>query len=143
MTKARQGTLFGTSLNPISRLKAAMRQAIKDSRYSREQICDRMNRAASIENLTNGRGGRISIAALDGWVAETKSNLLPISLLPLFCYATESLLPLQVIAGCLDATVIDCKDAKLLALAKIDMEAKELARRKRHLQQEIEGNYHE
>lgn len=117
MSEGRQGNLFeggrdsgsrpnGPPLNPAPRLKAAMRQAMSESWLSRAQIVDRMNERAAREGLGNGRGNRISLAALDGWVAETKANLIPVNLLPLFCRAAETLLPLAVLAGCLDAGVI-------------------------------------
>ena len=77
---------------------------------------------------------------MDGWLAETKNNLIPVALLPCFCWAAGSLEPLRVLAACLEATVIDAQEEKLLALAKIDMETKRLARRKRLLQLEVESH---
>jgi hypothetical protein len=120
-----------------------MRQAIKDSRFSREQICDRMNERAKTEGLSGGRGNRITVAALDGWVAETKVNQIPVNLLPLFCWATESVLPLKILASCIDADVIDRKDAKILALAKVEIEAQRIARKRKRLKQEIEDVLYE
>lgn len=143
MSRGKQGNLFGPSLNPVFRLKAAMRQAMSESRFSRAQIADRMNEAAAREGLNLGRGHRITTAVIDAWVAESKTNLIPLSLLPLFCWAAESLLPLQVLAGCLGATVIDPQDARLLALAQTDLEVKQLTRRKRQIMQEIEETNHE
>lgn len=134
----RQQSLFGPSLNPTSRLKAAMREAIRSGKYSREQIVDRMNEAARQEGLGGGRGSKISVAALDGWMAETKGNMIPVGLLPLFCWATESVEPLLVLAACLNATVITEAESKLLELARIDQETKRLARRRRILASEIE-----
>ena len=44
------------------------------------------------------------LARLDGWVAETKGNLISLALLPLFCWAAGSLLPLEVLADGLGAS---------------------------------------
>ena len=120
-----------------------MRQAIKESRFSRDEIVDRMNRAGAAEGLTGSRENLVTVAALDAWVAESKSNLIPLRLLPLFCGAVESLLPLKVLADCLGAEVIDADEAKILALAKIDLEVKRLARQKRRLSQELQERTHE
>ena len=138
MPGSRQLPLFGPSLNPISRLKSAMRQAVKDSKFSREQIVDRLNEVAASEGLRLGRSDRITLAALDGWLAESKDgHLISVALLPAFCQATESLLPLKVLAACLGADVITEGDGKILALARVELEQKRLVRQKRRLQQEI------
>ena len=138
MSEPRQLHLFGPSLNPVSRLKSAMRQVVKECRFSREQICDRMNKMAISEGVGGGRSDKITVAALDAWLAESKANAISVSLLPIFCQAAESLLPLRVLANCLDAEVIDKKEAKILALAKLELEARKLAKRKKRLQSEIE-----
>lgn len=144
MSEGRQLPLFGPSLNPVSRLKEAMRQAIKESDMSREQICDRMNRVLSSEGLRRGRGDNVTVAALDAWVAESKEgHLISVALLPAFCSAAESILPLKVLAACLEAEVIDKTEANLLALAKLDIQSKKLARKKRWLQRELEESFHE
>lgn len=139
MSEGRQLHLFGPSLNPVSRLKASMRQAISESRYSREQIVDRMNSIAASEGLKTGRSNKVSLAALDAWVAESKEgNVISVGLLPAFCLAADTLLPLKVLASCLQADVIDHKEVKVLSLAKMEIESKKLARQKRRLQREIE-----
>lgn len=137
-SRNRQRPIFGPSLNPLSRLKAAMREAIASGNYSRAQIVDRMNEAAKMEGLGNGRGARLTAAALDGWLAETKGNMIPVGLLPCFCWAVESLEPLRVLAGCLGAEVIGEGDAKLLALAKLEKEERRLAKAKRRLRLEMD-----
>lgn len=143
MSEGRQLNLFSPSLNPVSRLKAAMRQAIKGGRYSREQICERMDKLASSEGLRTGRSDRISLATLDAWVAESKTgHVIPLELLPAFCMASESMLPMQVMAASVGMQVIDERDAKILTLAKMEIETKKLARQKRRLQREIEEDYH-
>lgn len=134
----RQLGIFGPSLNVTSRLKAAMRDAVKSGKFSREQIVDRMNEAARREGLGGGRGSKITVAALDGWMAETKGNMIPVGLLPLFCWAAETIEPLRVMAACIDAIIITEEESKLLELARLDQEAKRLARRRRILASEID-----
>lgn len=84
----------------------------------------------------------MTLAALDGWVAETKDNLIPVQLLPAFCWAAESILTLKVLADGLGAQVVDAREAKLLALAKIEREAERLARARRRLLRDLEEDGH-
>ena len=115
-----------------------MRQAVKDSKWSREQIVDRLNEIAGSEGLRLGRSDRITLAALDCWLAESKDgHLISVALLPAFCRSVESLLPLKVLAACLGADVITEGEGKVLALARVELEQKRLVRQKRRLQQEI------
>ncbi len=137
MGKGRQLDIFQPSLNPVSRLKAAMRLAIKEGRWSREQVVERMNEAAAIEGLSNGRGQRLTVAALDGWMAESKGNMIPVGLLPLFCWAAENMGPLKVLAACLEGEVIGPEEKKLLEWARLEQEGRKLARRKKRLAEEI------
>ena len=72
----RQTNLFQeANTNPVSRLKGAMREAIRSGKLSQEDIVDRMNELARRDGLGGNRGNRITVAALDGWVAETKGTL--------------------------------------------------------------------
>ena len=137
MVGKNQLNIFKPSLNPVSRLKAAMRSAIKSGKWSREQIVDRMNEVAAMEGLSNGRGGRITVAALDGWMAETKGNMIPVGLLPLFCWAAESLEPLRILAACLEGEVIGEEDRRLLEWARLEQESRRLAKRKKKLAEEL------
>lgn len=134
----RQGNLFGPSLNPTLRLKGAMRQAVKDCRFSREEIVARMNAQAVLEGLGGRRNQKLTVAALDGWLAESKETLPPVEILPLFCWAAESLLPWQVLASCNGAEVITDDDLVLMELARVDRESKKLSRRRASLVQQIE-----
>lgn len=142
---ARQLPLFGPSLNVTSRLKASMREAIRACNLSREEIVDRMKTTAITEGLGGGRGSTITLANLDAWCSETKSNLIPVSLLPMFCHITRDLTPLKVLAGPLDAGIVDSKEMRLLAWAKIEAQSRELARKRKKILSEIEGasNGHE
>lgn len=117
----------------MSRLKAALKLSIDNSGLSREQVVDRMNRAAAAEGLGNGRGRRITTAALDGWLAQAKGNMIPVDLLPIFCWATGSLEPLRVLAACNEAEVISREEGTLLAMAKVDREMRRLQKKRRQL----------
>jgi hypothetical protein len=65
---AQQLNLFGPSLNVTSRLKTAMREAIRNCLLSREEIAERMKALASMDGLGGGRGSKISLPNLDAWV---------------------------------------------------------------------------
>lgn len=78
-------------LNPKYRLKAAIRQMLAESGYSRAQIVDRMNQAAPVEGL----GKRVTLTQLDTWAAASKPQLPAAEQLPALCWAAESLLPLH------------------------------------------------
>jgi hypothetical protein len=134
----RQGNLFGPSLNPCLRLKGALRQAVKESSYSREQIVERLNERARLEGLGGRRTQKLTLAALDGWLAESKETLPPVELLPLLCWATESLLPWRVLVSCNGAEVISGEERVLMELARVDREAKCLARKRVRLSQQLE-----
>ena len=72
----------GSTLAWEGRLRALLAGAIKGSRYSREEIARRMTEAS---------GDEISRAMLDAWTARSKPHRFPLSLLPAFCHATESM----------------------------------------------------
>jgi hypothetical protein len=98
-----------------------------------------MRSLACIDGLGGGRGSTISAASLDAWCSETKSNLIPLNLLPIFCRVVGDMTPLKVLAHPLDGEIIDSKEARLLAWAKMEVQAKTLARKKKKILSEIEG----
>ena len=138
MSEPKQLPIFGPSLNPASRIKCAMREAIKKSGKSRDEICDRLNAIAASEGLRLGRSDKVTLSLLDAWVAESKSHIIPVTILPAFCKATRCDLPIRILASSLGLDLVDEREAKILTLAKLDLELKKISRRKRHLQQEIE-----
>lgn len=136
---AQQLNLFGPTMNVTSRLKAAMREAIRSCKLSREEIADRMKAIAKSDGLGGGRGSTISVANLDAWCSESKANLIPSNLLPLFCRVTGDISAVAVLAAPLQATLVDKKDAQLLEWARIEVQAKQIAKRRKRILSEIEG----
>ena len=147
MSREKQGSLWcnpengarrfdAPPLNLLSRLKAAMRQAAGQSRFSREEIVDRMNRQAEVEGILARRGRPISLAALDGWLAGSKNNLPDPELLALFCWAAENSGPVGVLAGSLEARLIDEDQGRVLDWAENELKIKHLCKRRRQLEPE-------
>ncbi len=134
---AEQLNLFGPTLNVTARLKAAMREALHKSDFSREQIVDKMRMLAKADGLGGGRGSTISLPNLDAWCSETKPNLIPVNLLTLFCHVTKDLGPLKVLAHPLQGTVVGRREQKLLAWAEIEVQAKHLAKKRKRILSEI------
>jgi len=127
------------SLNPVPRVKEAMRQALKACALSREQVVDRMNGLARAEGLsTNGRAKKASNDMLDKWVAESGEHLIPWKLLPIFCHVVGDLSPLKALAAPLGADVITIDEKKLLKLARAEREIKQLRRLKKQIETEID-----
>jgi hypothetical protein len=147
MSREKQGSLLnrpeegarGDSAPPLnlgSRLKAAMRRAVRESRWSREQIVDRMNAQAVVEGVLPRRGGKFTQAALDGWLAASKANLPDPVSLALFCWAAESRGPVGVLAGSLEAGVVGEEKLRLLAWAENRLALRRLQRRDKQLEPE-------
>lgn len=130
----KQLSIYGPSLNVVSRVKAAMREAIRKSELSRQEIVDEMNRLAQQEGVGGTRGAKITVTNLDAWVAETKPNLIPIHLMTLFCVIVKNSTPIEVMAmPCLDFQ----KKLKLAAYAEAEIAAKQAAMKKKRILSEI------
>jgi len=127
------------SLDPTHRIKLAMKEALKTTSLSREQVVDEMNRLAAAEGLTtNGRSQKVTLALLDKWLAPGATQyLIPLKLLPIFCAVTGSVAPLQALAAPLSARMISAKEEKLLEWARLEVERRRLRKRARQLAQEV------
>ncbi|MGP8051606.1 MAG: hypothetical protein ACLPYB_13485 [Desulfobaccales bacterium] len=121
-------------LNPRPRLKEAIRQTLAACRFSRPQIAERMNLAFKAEGLAN----RVSVPRLDAWAADSKPNLPGVEELPVLCWAAESALPLAALNGCLRLRLISEEEGRLLELARTERQIKELVRRRRRQEIELE-----
>ena len=116
-----------------------MREAIKESGLSREQISDRIKSIASVEGLGGGRGSTVSPDNLDAWCAEGKTNIIPVNLLPVFCHVVGDIMPLAILARPLGGEIVDGKEAMLLAWARCEFQARDLAKQRKRILSEIEG----
>ncbi|WP_456370846.1 hypothetical protein [Thermodesulfatator atlanticus] len=126
-------------LDPTHRIKLAMKEALRNTSLSREQVVDEMNRLAAAEGLTtNGRSQKVTLALLDKWLAPgATQHIIPLKLLPIFCTVTGSVAPLQALAAPLSAWVISAEEEKLLEWARLEVERRRLRKRARQLAQEV------
>lgn len=126
-------------LNPVHRLKTAMRDALKACPLSRTQVISAMNELADRDGLPCcGRTKKIMEDTLDKWVAAgAVEHLIPLKLLPIFCFVTGSSLPLLALAATIGAEVIGPEDRKLLEWARAESRRRHLTKEARRLAQEV------
>lgn len=106
------------SLNIAHELKRAMKVALANSRFSRDQISDEMNKLADLEGVK----GRVSKAVLDGWLKTSDLSRLPsLPWLVIFCKTLNSVFPLQPIASALDSEIINSEQILLLRWAEAEL----------------------
>lgn len=126
------------SLNPVPRVKEAMRKALKNCPLSREQVVDRMNDLARTEAIsTNGKAKRVTSEMLDKWVAVSGEHIIPWKLLPIFCLTVGDNSALTALAAPLGVRLIDKEEADLLEWAKVEMQGRKLRKRKKQLEERI------
>ncbi|MDH5297649.1 MAG: hypothetical protein OEV91_01365 [Desulfobulbaceae bacterium] len=120
-------------------MKAAMNDAVKSSRYSREQVLDRMNELAKRHGVKlNKAANELTQATFEKWlnVNEVTHYPNPVAL-AIFCAACESTLPVGVLAAPAGGMVIDGEDIKLLLWARAYHRAKGLRKKMRELEAEL------
>jgi len=127
------------SLDPTGRLKAAMREALKDCGLSRDQVADQINELARREGTaTNGKAQRVTVELIEKWVSPSAAgNRIPVQYLPMFCRVTGSLLPLTALAAPVGADVIHGRERAKLAWAEAEIARRRTAVEARKLAQEI------
>jgi hypothetical protein len=126
------------SLNIISRLKAAMRESIRQSRLSRDQIAEQMTDALLIEGLRcPGNARAISKAILDKWVSESARHVIPLSLLPVFCAIVGDWLPIQIVVKPLGLTIVSDRERRLLEWADAEIKRREASKKAKRLAEDI------
>jgi len=101
-------------LEVVPHLKRALRQAIKDSNLSRDQIADRMNEILGVE----GRSKEITTVVINSWTKNEENRIPSLDLLPIFCHVTQSLEPIRALIQPLGAKVIFGKQMNLLELGE-------------------------
>ena len=136
---SKQLSLFnGRSLNPIAHVKEAMRQAIKGTKISREQVVDRMNELARIEGMTTGgRAKAITTDLMDKWLSNSAEHLIPWKLLPIFCCVVECIDPIRPLVSLVDAHVISDREWEILEWAKLENKKRAINRKQRILEEKI------
>lgn len=127
------------SFDPTDRLKAAMREALKNCPLSRDQVVADINSLASAEGMTcAGRSQEVTSAILDKWVAAGASgHRIPVNYLPIFCRVTGSVLPMQALIAPLGAIVVSGDEAKILRWGQTELERRRLAKESSRLAQEV------
>lgn len=126
--------------DPGPSLKEAMSEAISRCSLSREQIVDDMNRLAAVCGITcNGNSQKVTIDILNKWVAAGSfTHNIPIRLLPIFCRAVGSNLPLEVYATAfIGARVIPAEEYKILEWGKAEIECRKARKIQRRISAEL------
>ncbi|WP_319543193.1 hypothetical protein [uncultured Pseudodesulfovibrio sp.] len=118
-------------------VKAAMRTVCKNDHRSREEIVDSMNElthAAGIR-ITGGNAKQLSLPTLEKWLSPTAMDQVPsVRALVVFCEVMGDVSPLSALAEPLEARIINRDEARILRLAEIEEEIKELKKRKKMLE---------
>lgn len=113
----------GQNLNITYDLKQAMNAAAKASRYSREQILERMDESCRRHGIKT----QLSMALLEKWLnPQADDHVMPLKLLPVFCRAVDCDCTelLSVLIKPLGYRAIDQSQDKLLCWAEAYQEAK-------------------
>jgi hypothetical protein len=124
------------SLDPTDQLKIAMNEALKGCGLSRAQVVDDMNRLAARAGMRGEDRQAVTETIIDKWVARgSRAHIIPLKLLPIFCQATGSLLPVQALmpAG---SEIVSGEDLVCLRWAKAEKEKRRISREARKLAQE-------
>ncbi len=115
-----------------------MRQAIKQSELSREEVAHRMNELAKIEGIkTGGRTSGISLNLLEKWLSQSADHVIPLKLLPIFCVVINSIDPLKPLLGTANAFVVTHQEWKLLEWGKLQKQKKNLIKKEKQLAEDI------
>lgn len=123
---SRQPTTEG-SCNIKTRLRVALKSALKASPLSRAQVVGEMGHLL-------GDGVEVSQYMLDTWTAESKDgHRIPAEYLPAFCIATGSREPLVALAEASGWFALPGPDALRSQMQRLDEEAKRLAAKRREL----------
>jgi hypothetical protein len=137
----KQLSLFSQpSLNIGKKLKEQMATSARNSKFSREELLDRMNDLASRYGvrLVKGNGSGLTMATLEKWLnPEAMEHMPGINSLLIFCAATGDNGPMREVLAPLGGMLIDESDVTLLLWAKEYHRAKDARNRMRKLELEI------
>lgn len=118
-------------------VKAAMKDACKESHLSREEIIDRMNELAQASGvlITGGNTKQLTVHTFDKWLSPKACDQLPsLRALVVFCEVVDGVGPLSAMAEPLGGRVIDEQQARRLKRAEIDDQIKQLKKLKKQLE---------
>ena len=137
----KQLSLFNQpSLNVGKKLKEQMALSARNSKYSREELLDRMNDLASRYGvrLVRGNGSGLTMATLEKWLnPEAMEHTPGINSLMIFCAALDDLEPMREVLAPLGGMLIGEDDVKLLLWAKEYQRAKDARNRMRRLELDL------
>lgn len=137
----KQLSLFSQpSLNVGKKFKEQLARSAKESRYSREELLDRINDLADRYGvrLVKGNGRGLTIATLEKWLNPEALDYMPsINSLVIICAALGDLQPMQEMLAPLGGMLIDESDMKLLLWAKEYHRAKDARTKMRKLEMEL------
>ena len=120
---------FEGNFDLIAALKTAISATLSASKWSREQVVERMN------NLIERAGGRrpLTLESINKWAAPGQPNYPSLALLTYFCAATDSNLALEAYArafsGC---RLISEEDYALLVWARSQRDLRLLKKHERN-----------
>lgn len=103
-------------------IKRAMHEAAKSSKYSREEIVDRMNDLATRHGvaLVKGNAKGITPETLEQWLKPSEIHRYPcLAALVVFCAAADTAAPIAAMASLLGVMVINEDEVNLLKWAKL------------------------
>jgi hypothetical protein len=118
-------------------IKAAMRSVCKSATRSREGIVDAMNELADSAGirLTGGNAKQLNMTTFEKWLSPTALDQVPcVRALVVFCEVVGDVSALSALAEPLEARVIDRDEARVLRVAEIEQEIKQLKKEKKALE---------
>lgn len=137
----KQLSLFSQpSLNIGKGLKERLAKIAKESRFSRDELLERMNDLSSRYGvrLVKGNGNGLTMATFEKWLNPDAMEYIPsINSLVVFCAAVENIEPLKEVIAPLGVMVIEESDVKLLLWAKEYQKAKEARVRMRKMELDL------
>jgi len=128
------------SLNVGKKLKEQMASSARESKFSREELLERMNDLAGRYGvrLVKGNGNGLTMATLAKWLnPEAMEHMPGINSLVILCAALGDLEPMREMLAPLGGMLIDEDEVKLLLWAKEYHRAKEARNRMRKLELEL------
>lgn len=126
-------------LNIIKLQKKALHSSAKASRFSREEILDRMNELASAHHIHLVSNGRLKMDTFEKWLnPNEKSRHMPMCALPVFCSVVGDISSINILALAVGAQVIGPTDLKLLKWAKAYFRARDARKTMRRIEGDLE-----